>query len=128
MDKRTNHIIGIELESSMEPYYGDLMGRFSRNMTYVMDEYYSANISVHTFDSLKVNAEKCKHCGGKPPLGYKVVDSRLEIDEHEAETVRKTFEMVKLGYRYKDIAKYLNDTAIELGKEDYSLRTPLIVF
>lgn len=116
MFERELNSLGIELESSMEPYYGDLMGRFSRNMTYVMDEYYSANISVHTFDSLKVNAEKCKHCGGKPPLGYKVVASRLEIDEHEAEAVRKTFEMVKLGYRYKDIAKYLNDAGYRTRK------------
>lgn len=116
MFERELNRLGIELESTMEPYYGDVMGRFSRNMTYVMDEYYSANISVHTFDSLKVNAEKCKHCGGKPPLGYKMVDSRLEIDEHEAEAVRKIFEMVKLGYRYKDIAKYLNDAGYRTRK------------
>ncbi len=37
-----------------------------------MAEYYSKKLSQRSDERTKETAYQCKHCGGKPPLGYDV--------------------------------------------------------
>ena len=62
----------------------------------------------------KVNAAKQRkaklgeHNGGKPPLGYRVEDKRLVIDDREAAVVRRIFNEYAGGRSYKTIIDGLN--------------------
>lgn len=75
-----------------------------------MSEYYSQNLARETMKGLRENALKCRHTGGKPPLGY-YVDSetkRLAINEEEAVAVRLIFDMYSQGYGYSAILNELH--------------------
>ena len=48
------------------------------------------------------------YAGGKPPLGYKAVDSKLVIVPEEAEIVRLIFTLRSQGNTLKGIAEELN--------------------
>lgn len=49
-----------------------------------------------------------QHTGGIPPLGYKVENGALAVDEQEAETVRKIFAWYAAGRSYREIIAELN--------------------
>ena len=76
-----------------------------------MAEYYSQNLGREVMKGMRENALKCKHTGGRPPLGYDVdpETKKLVINEHEAETVRIIFDLYSKGYGYTDIINRLND-------------------
>lgn len=46
--------------------------------------------------------------GGRPPLGYKMVDKRLVIDEKEANIVREIFKLRNKGFSFSKIGKEVN--------------------
>lgn len=58
--------------------------------------------------------------GGRPPFGYKLVEvkdgerkrKKLEINESEAEIVRKIFELYAQGYSAFSITRYLNENGL----------------
>lgn len=57
---------------------------------------------------LNENALKCKHTGGKPPLGYSLApDKTLVINENEAVIVRMIFDLYDKGFQYTYIMKKL---------------------
>lgn len=58
-------------------------------------------------EKMRYMAKTGQHTGGMPPLGYKVVDGALAIEETEAETVRRIFEMYAGGSSYGEIVKRL---------------------
>lgn len=57
---------------------------------------------------VKQRALSGKHTGGTPPLGYRVENERLVVDEAEAKTVSLIFEMYASGSSYTDIICELN--------------------
>ena len=64
-----------------------------------MAEYYSKNLAREVMKGQKETAYQCKHCGGKPPLGYDV-DKEIQkyiINEKEAVTIRTIFQMYLEG-------------------------------
>ena len=75
-----------------------------------MAEYYSKNLGREVMKGFLVRAGKCLHNGGKPPLGYDVdeVTKQLVINESEAQTVRKIFDLYVQGNGYGTIIKELN--------------------
>ncbi len=75
-----------------------------------MAEYYSANLSREVMKGMKENALKCKHTGGKPPLGYSLepTTKTYVINEEEAEIVRLIFKMYIDGEGYGKIIDTLN--------------------
>ncbi len=74
-----------------------------------MSEYYSANLSREVMKGMKENAYKCKHNGGKSPLGYDVApDLTYVINEQEAEIVQKIFTMYTNHCGYAEILEELN--------------------
>ncbi len=75
-------------------------------------EFYSANLSQNIKRGFRENALKCKWNGNTPPLGYKVVDHRLAIDDDTAPIVRLAFQMVADGHTAKDVHKYFQDKSI----------------
>ena len=75
-----------------------------------MAAYYSRNLAREVMEKgLMPNAQKSKHNGGIPPLGFDVVNGYYVVNEEEARIVRKIFDMyVNDGYGYKKIAEELN--------------------
>ncbi|HEY5557763.1 recombinase family protein [Acetobacterium sp.] len=75
-----------------------------------MAEYYSKNLARETLKGLTENALKCQHNGGIPALGYQVdpVTKKYVIDEYEADTVRKIYELYLNDYGYLEIVEHLN--------------------
>ncbi len=53
-------------------------------------------------------ARQGRHTGGTPPLGYKIEDGVLVIDEEEAEIVRQIFRAYASGRSYREIIADLN--------------------
>lgn len=100
---------GIYLTSISQHFSNDVNGRFAKKVTYLVDEMSSLTNGKTTHDSMMNKAKKGTHCGGKPPLGYDVgPDKHLVINEVEAETVQKIFNMVEQDYSYAAIARLLN--------------------
>lgn len=84
-----------------------------------MAEFYSANLSQNVKRGFRENALKGKWNGGSLPIGYKVVDHKLAVDEETAPIVVKIFEMSADGYTAKEIYDYLRQKQIRRpnGKE-----------
>ena len=70
----------------------------------------SLQIGNASYEALKILSENCKHCGGKPPLGYDVDKKTglLVVNEDEAQVVKTIFKMYDTGFSYSKIATYLN--------------------
>lgn len=68
----------------------------------------SENIALRTKMGRYATAREGGYAGGKPPLGYRAVNGRLEIVPEEAEIVRKVFELRKQGKTLQGIADTLN--------------------
>lgn len=77
-----------------------------------MAEYYSANLSQNVKRGFRENALKCKWNGGAIPIGYKVVDHKLEIDENDAAIVTLAFQLCADGKTAKEVFNYLEDKHI----------------
>lgn len=67
------------------------------------------NITKRTSSGRKVKAAKGGYSGGRAPLGYKVDNGALVINEAEAVIVRRAFEMSDNGATLSEIAATLND-------------------
>lgn len=69
----------------------------------------SENIQMRTQMGRKAKASKGGYAGGKPPIGYKVVNGELVIDEEGAKIVRLVFALRKQGMTLMGIADKLNN-------------------
>lgn len=83
-----------------------------------MAEYFSVNLARETMKGLKENAHKAMHCGGKPALGYDIIDKKYVINENEAEIIRFIFNSYANRIGYKQIASECNNRGYKskLGK------------
>ena len=77
-----------------------------------MAEYYSANLSQNVKCGFRENVLKGKWNGGSIPLGYKVENHYLVIEEETAPTIRMIFQMCKDGYTAKQITDFLSKKQI----------------
>ena len=73
-----------------------------------MAEEYSRQLSQNVRRGIRQNAEKHLTIGGYAPLGYRVEDKRLVVDEKEAEIVRFVFHSYANGMTKTEIAKECN--------------------
>lgn len=102
---------GIQLVSVTQEFKGDPEGCLMKGIFDLFNEYYSRVNAKHTHAGMMAKARAGKHCGGTPPLGYRVDDEgELEIDPVKAEAVRMIFDMYELGYSYSQMAKRLNES------------------
>lgn len=65
------------------------------------------NITKRTSAGRKIKAAQGGYSGGRPPFGYRVDNGQLVIDEEEAKTVRRIFELRAEGKAYRPIADVL---------------------
>lgn len=85
----------------------------ARKIFSMFDEYQSKETGKHTLRALQENAQQGFFNGSKPPFGYKTQElnfpaakgkkKRLIIDETEAPTVRRIFELYDRGLNGAEI-------------------------
>lgn len=73
-----------------------------------MAEEYSRQLSQNVRRGLHETALKGNSVGGRLPLGYRVENKKLVIDEHEAEIVRYIFKEYAAGVGKKEIVRAMN--------------------
>ena len=98
----------IEIISVTQEFDNSNEGLLMRGIVNLLNEYYSRNLGKHTHAGMKLKANSAKHCGGTPPLGYRVVNGDLVINEYEAEIVRLIFDMYENNFSYSQMAAELN--------------------
>lgn len=67
------------------------------------------NIRIRTSGGRKVKAKQGGYAGGRAPMGYKIVDGQLAINEEEAPAVRFIFEHKAAGDTMLGTMKALNE-------------------
>jgi DNA invertase Pin-like site-specific DNA recombinase len=104
---------GVKVVSAMENITDSPEGIILEGLLESMAEYYSANLSENTIRGKRETASKGYWNGGKPPLGYKIVDRRLVEDEKTAPTVRYVFERYAAGDSKAKIIQHLASKGIK---------------
>lgn len=100
---------GVNLVSVTEQLDGSPESIILESVLEGMAEYYSQNLAREVRKGMFENAKKSLHTGGRPPLGYSVVDKKLVINEYEAEAVRLIFNRFIVGTSYTEIIAELNE-------------------
>lgn len=123
MNKRVLEKTGVRMMSVTQPnlYRDTPEDIITESVVIGFDEYYSRILSMHTKKGMRSHIEKGFWRGGVPPYGYKldkiITDptrprSRLIIDDHEAEVVRKIYALYIKGLGQKRIVNHLRDNRI----------------
>lgn len=99
---------GIDLISVMEKLDSTPAGKLMKVIIAGINSFYVDNLAIEVFKGLKENAYNCQTTGGKPPLGYDIVNKKYVINETEAGAVKLIFEMYDQGYGYGAIVNKLN--------------------
>lgn len=71
------------------------------------------NITMRTAGGRRIKASHGGYSGGRAPMGYRVQDGRLVINEDEAPVVRRVFELRDSGMVLLDIVDTLNAEGYE---------------
>ena len=102
---------GIGFVSAKEPDMDTStpMGKAVVGIMAVFAELEADTIAQRTKMGRDAKAEQGKYVGGKPPLGYELVDGKFAIVPEEAEIVRLVFALRAAGNTYIGITDYLND-------------------
>lgn len=89
------------------------------NFMAVVAEIEKENIRIRMSGGRKQKAKQGGYAGGRAPMGYKVEDGHLVINEEEAPVVRFIFERKKAGCTMLSTVKALNDAGYRTrnGKE-----------
>ena len=99
------NIVPIKEQSSLEQ---TLEEKLLANLYIAMAEYYSAELSVKVCRNMYEIAKNGLYFGGPTPLGYKVVNRQLEIDELTAPIVQEAFQMYADGHQIREICEVFN--------------------
>lgn len=117
---------GVQLISATENISSDPEGIILESVLEGMAEFYSAELSQKINRGLRESAYKHNDIGGHPPLGYKIVDKKLVIDETTAPIVREAFKMYADGHTVADICRTFNakgwrtSRGAKFGKSSFS--------
>lgn len=108
--------LGVSVVSVTQPQIGgdiDDPGVFlSEGAMALMNQLWVLQTKQKVVAKMRHMAEQGLHTGGSAPLGYDVVDGRLVVNEHEAETVRFIFSEYASGTSYRSIIDALNKKGI----------------
>lgn len=99
------NIVPIKEQSSLEQ---TLEEKLLASLYIAMAEYYSAELSVKVCRNMYEIAKNGLYFGGSTPLGYKVVNRQLEIDELTAPIVQEAFQMYADGHQIREICEVFN--------------------
>ena len=103
----------VDVISITENFEDSPTGKLLEGMMEVIAEFHSLNLAQEVMKGMKQKASKGVYVG-RTPFGYQLNETtkKLDIDEGEASTVRKIFEMYSEGDSFATIKKYLNTTGI----------------
>ncbi len=104
---------GIKVVSVSEPSIEGPENILLESNQEMLAEYFAAKLARDSMRGMITKAKKGQYLGGIVPFGYKKVkvneqDWGFEIDEKEAQAVRKIFEMRAEGVSIMQIARYMN--------------------
>jgi len=101
---------GIHLISATEEVVNDDtgLGNVYRSLMLFVAEQERKNITKRTSGGRRVKATKGGYSGGQPPMGYKVENGRLVINEEEAKVVRFIMERKLRGETMLSTVEALN--------------------
>ena len=104
--------MGVSVVSVTQPSIGgdlrDPMNFLSEGSMALFNQIWSLQSRQKTMEKMRFMARNGQHTGGKPALGYQVVDGRLAIQPEEAEIVRRIFQEYADGRSYREIIAGLN--------------------
>ena len=100
---------GVQLISATENISTEPEGIILESVLEGMAEFYSAELSQKITRGLRESAYKHNSVGGHIPLGYKVENKKLVIDEETAPIVREAFQLFANGKTVSYICKYFNE-------------------
>ena len=106
---RDNHV---SLISAKEHIPDGPEGIILESLLEGMAEYYSVELAQKVSRGLRENRIKGNYSGGGIPYGYKVENKKFIVNENEAPTVIRIFEMYASGAYCKTIIKALTDEGI----------------
>ena len=107
---------GVKVVSATENISDEPEGIILEGLLESMAEYYSANLSKHVRRGQRESIINGTYLGGVPPIGYKVENKRLVIDERTAPTIRYMFEQYAKGVPKREIIAELNARGIRNKK------------
>lgn len=107
---------GVKVVSATEAISEGREGIILESMLEGMAEYYSAELSEKVMRGHTENALKCRTNGGICPLGYKVVDRKLEVDPVTAPIVLEVYQRYADGETIREILEDLNRKGIRTRK------------
>jgi site-specific DNA recombinase len=87
----------------------DAMGRLTMNLLASFAEFEREMISERTRDKIAATRRKGLWTGGPRPLGYRVENKKLIIDDVEAPVVREAFELFLAHGRMSTVASIMNE-------------------
>ncbi len=99
------NIVPIKEQESLEPTSQE---KLMAGIYIAMAEYYSAELSIKVCRNMYEMAKSGMYLGGSTPLGYKVVNKRLEIDEDAAYVIREAFQMYADGKTTRQLCERFN--------------------
>lgn len=99
----------VRVESVIEAFEQNAEGELLQVVMAGLNSYYSKNLSRECRKGMSLLAKSGLHVSGIPPLGFNVLEDRTyEINEIEAEAVKKIFELFVAGHTHPEIIKELN--------------------
>ncbi len=100
------HLLKLKIDviSLKEQYGQDPVGVLIRQIIGAINEFERNQIVERLFDVMK-NKAKAGFTQNRPPLGYKMFDKMIIVDEVGKEKVSRIFNMRKEGYSLKKIAE-----------------------
>ena len=105
-------VMGVSVVSVTQPMIGkdlrDPTNFLTEGSMALFNQIWALQTRQKVMEKMRFMARNGQHTGGKPALGYKVVDGRLAICEEEAAIVRRIFKEYAGGKSYKEIINGLN--------------------
>lgn len=104
--------LGVTVVSVTQPIIGqdlnDPMVFLNEGTTALFSQIWALQTRQKVVEKMRFMAKNGQYTGGKPALGYQIVDGKLEICEEEAAIVRRIFRDYAAGKSYKRIIDELN--------------------
>ena len=104
--------MGVSVVSVTQPMIGkdlrDPTNFLTEGSMALFNQIWALQTRQKVMEKMRFMARNGQHTGGKPALGYRVVDGRLALCEEEAVIVRRIFKEYASGKSYKQIIAGLN--------------------
>ena len=110
--RRELESMGVRVVSVTQPLIGgdlrDPANFMNEGVTALFNQMWALQTRQKVVEKMRHMARSGEHTGGQPPLGYRIEDKRLVIDEQEAPIVRRIFSEYASGRTYAQIIDGLN--------------------